>query len=128
MAKLGRKSLERLGTCHEDLQIIVHELIKVMDVSVICGVRGEQEQNKAFRDGKSNLQFPNSKHNRTPSEAVDVVPYPVDWKDIGRFERMVGAIQAIAIMKGIKIRVGADFKSFKDYPHIELVAASTAGE
>lgn len=120
MPKFGKKSKERLATCHQDLQDIMNDLIEVMDVSIICGHRGKEEQNKAFNEGNSKLQYPNSKHNKSPSLAVDVVPYPIDWNNLVAFERMCGIIEGIAYKRGIKIRLGRDF-SFKDFPHIELV-------
>ena len=120
MPKFGKRSLERLATCHPDLQIIAHELIKRMDVTVLCGYRGEEEQNEAFRRGASQLQYPESKHNQVPSRAIDLAPYPISWSDIPRFEKMLVFIKDIALEKDIKLRFGADF-SFKDYPHIELV-------
>jgi peptidoglycan LD-endopeptidase CwlK len=119
VAKFGAKSLERLSECHPDLQKIAHELIKEMDVTVLCGHRGEKEQNAAFVNGNSKLQYPRSKHNKVPSEAMDLAPYPVDFKDISRFVDMCKRIERIAKEQNVKIRLGRDF-SFKDYPHVEL--------
>ena len=65
--------------------------------------------------------WPNGKHNKKPSLAVDVVPYPVDWSDIERFIRFGWFVKGLAIGLGIKIRWGGDWKRFKDYPHFELV-------
>lgn len=120
MPQFGQKSLTKLAECHTDLQIILNDLIEVMDVTILCGTRGEAEQNEAFTSGKSKLQWPDSKHNSSPSMAVDIAPYPVDWNNIHTFERMCGIIEGIAFSRGIKIRLGRDF-SFKDYPHIELI-------
>ena len=120
MYKYGKKSLEKLATCHEDLQIIANELIKVMDVTILCGERGEEEQNKAYNEGKSKLQYPKSKHNKSPSIAIDLAPYPIDFENLDRFHRMNGIIEGIAICKGIKVRMGRDF-SFGDHVHTELV-------
>lgn len=82
------------------------------------------EQTQAFIAGRSRLQWPNSKHNKTPSEAVDIAPYNtelkgVDWTDIASFERMCKKIEQIASAFNIKLKLGRDF-SFKDYPHCEL--------
>ena len=117
--KFGKRSLERLETCHEDLQEICHELIQYMDVTVLCGHRGEKEQNAAFHAGRSKLMYPRSKHNITPSRAVDLAPWPIDWQDIKRFKEMTDHVVRIAKEKGIKVRMGRDF-SFKDWPHVEL--------
>jgi hypothetical protein len=120
MAKFGKKSLERLNECHYYLQVIANELIKEMDVTILCGHRSEKEQKKAFDDGFSKKQFPHSKHNSLPSMAMDVAPYPVDWNNIEKFEQMCDIIERIAKEKGISVRMGRSF-SFKDYPHVELV-------
>ncbi len=118
--KLSETGQKRLLECDERLRKIVNELLDHMDVSVLCGYRGEEDQNKAFQEGKSKLKFPMSKHNKKPSLAVDLAPFPIDWKDIGRFNRMLDKVQEIADKHKIKIRLGRTFK-FKDYPHIELV-------
>lgn len=118
--KFGQKSLDRLSECHEDLQKIAHELIKEMDVTVLCGFRGKEEQEQAFIQGKSKLRWPHSKHNKKPSLAMDIVPYPVDWNDMRRFIDMCSAIERIAKSLDIKILLGRDF-SFRDWPHCELV-------
>lgn len=131
MPKFGKRSKERLSTCCNSLQLIMNELILVMDVTILCGQRNEADQNKAFKEGKSQLQYPESSHNMYPSMAVDVSPYPIEWPDkkndsleeytrkLGRFERMCGIIEGIASTLGFKVRLGRDF-SFKDYVHTEV--------
>lgn len=119
MYSLSKKSQERLLECHPDLQLLMNELIKELDVTILCGQRGEKEQTDAFNGGFSKVQFPNSKHNKSPSLAVDVAPYPIDWNNIDRFNDMCDRIERIAKDKQIEIRLGRDFK-FRDYPHIEL--------
>ena len=119
MYKYGKRSMQRLDTVHEDLQSICHELIKHMDVTVLCGHRGEKEQNAAFNRGASKLQWPRSKHNSMPSRAVDLAPWPLDWDNIARFNEMCDLVEAIAKDLGVKVRMGRDF-SFRDYPHVEL--------
>ncbi len=119
MPKFSKRSKNNLAQAHPLLQKLFNEVIKHEDCSVICGYRGENEQNDAFKAGNSKLQYPASKHNRKPSLAVDVTPYPIIWDDIKGFERFVGIVKGIAIMMNIDIRLGADF-SFKDYPHFEI--------
>lgn len=118
--KFGKKSLERLRTCHDDLQLLCHAILEDMDITVLCGYRGEQEQNEAFAKGTSKLKFPKSKHNSYPSLAVDIAPYPVDFNDIQSFNKMCDIAEQKAEKMGIEIRLGRDF-SFRDYPHCELV-------
>lgn len=116
---LGKKSLNRLSTCDEKLQKLVKELSSKMEITVLCGHRGEADQEAAFKAGNSKLQYPNSKHNSLPSKAVDIAPYPIDWKDLKRFNEMCNKVESIAAKLGIKIRLGRTFK-FVDMPHVEL--------
>jgi len=117
----SKRSTERLGTCHRDLQTIFREVIKYVDVSIICGHREEDAQNKAYAEGNSNRHWPNSKHNSFPSLAVDVVPYPVDWNDMNRFYELHGVIVVIAEQMRIPIIWGGHWQNLIDLPHYELV-------
>lgn len=129
MPKFGKNSRARLATCHPDLQRLFNEVIEHYDCSVTCGHRSKEDQDKVFKEGKSKIQWPNSKHNKMPSLAADVIPYPVDWDDTRRFYMFVGIVRGIAAMLDIKIRCGADWdgdmevkdQNFHDLPHVELV-------
>lgn len=124
----GKKSLENLSQAHPDLQRLFNEVIKIYDCSVICGHRTEAAQNLAYAQGMSRVKWPNSTHNRTPSLAVDVVPYPLDWKDYKRFFYFAGIVMGTAHRLGIKVRWGGDFnmngiftdEKFVDLPHYQL--------
>lgn len=128
MPKFGNRSKYNLLSCDPSLVKLFNEVVKEFDCSVLSGHRGEYEQNHAFENGKSKLTYPSSKHNSMPSMAVDVVPYPVDWDDIGRFYYFIGYVKGIAHSMGIKIRSGADWDSdtevkdnkFQDFPHFEI--------
>ena len=120
---MNTKSLDRLKQCHPDLIRLIMRVDEIYPTHVICGYRGEEDQNKAFNEKKSQLKFPNSKHNKKPSLAVDVVSgngKVIAWSDLKSFEILSLTIEAIAEEMDIKIRLGRDFK-FKDWPHIELV-------
>lgn len=114
--KLSELSEKRLADCHDDLKKIVHELVKEMPIGVICGFRGEAEQNAAFKRGTSKLKFPHSKHNKIPSLAVDIAPLPIDWEARGRFVDMREKFLEVASRLGIKIRTIS-----WDLVHFELV-------
>lgn len=114
------RSIRRINECHADLQKIAFELIKEMDVVVLCGHRNKADQDAAYHDGKSKLKWPHSKHNSTPSRAIDLAPSPVDWSNTARFEDMCNRIARIAKKLKIEIRQGRDF-SFRDMVHQELV-------
>lgn len=121
MFKLSQMSKERLETCDERLITIVSDVLKVMDITVLCGHRRKEEQEKAFKEGKSRAHFGQSYHNATPSLAVDIAPYPVNWdvKD-PRWNIMCDLVLYIAGRYGIKVKLGRDFTNLKDYPHIEI--------
>lgn len=122
-------SKSKLETCHPELQRLFNEVIKYYDCSIICGHRTSEEQDEAFRTGKSLLRYPSSKHNKTPSLAVDVIPYPVDWKDMKRFYHFAGFVLGLATSMGIPVRSGLDWngnmnfkdENFHDAPHFELI-------
>ena len=84
MPRFGGTSKKRLNTCDEDLVDLFNEVIKYFDCTVLEGHRGKDLQNKYYDEGKSKVKFPYGKHNESPSHAVDVVPYPVDWNDTDR--------------------------------------------
>lgn len=120
MPSFSQKSKDKLATCHPTLQSVMNEAIKQYDFTVLCGHRGEQEQNAAFKNGSSMLQWPKGKHNKLPSHAVDVAPYPIDWDNIQRFRDLAVVVKACAEELGIAITWGGDWKRFTDYPHWEL--------
>lgn len=130
MATFSPQSLGRLGTCHEDLQRLFMRVVNGWDCTVLEGHRDKAAQNEAFRTGRSKLQWPNGNHNKKPSLAVDVAPYPIDWQDWKRFYAFGGYVLGIADHMGIGIRWGGDWngnrdfadQSFNDLPHFELEA------
>lgn len=117
MAKYNysKLSLKRIAECDPKLQQIAMELIKEMDVTVLCGHRGKEDQEKAVKMGTSKVHWPNSKHNKSPSLAIDIVPFPIQWKDLKPYEDMRARIGKIAKRLGIKIRTIS-----WDWPHTEL--------
>lgn len=128
MPAFGKSSLDKLATCDPRLQKVFNEVIKHFDCTVIEGHRGEAAQNKAFAEGKSKLKYPQGKHNKTPSLAADVLPYPIDWNDTNRMRYFAGFVVGIAATMGIKLRWGGDWNqntelkdnSFNDLPHFEI--------
>jgi peptidoglycan L-alanyl-D-glutamate endopeptidase CwlK len=120
MPSFSKRSTDNLATCHRDLQKVAHEAIKHFDFVVICGHRGKAEQQKAFREKKSKLQWPLSHHNKLPSLAMDCVPHPVDWNDKAAFEELAKVMKAAAEKVGVRITWGGSWKDFVDMPHWEL--------
>jgi peptidoglycan L-alanyl-D-glutamate endopeptidase CwlK len=119
--KFSERSLKNLAECHPDLQRIAHEAIKEFDFVVIEGHRGQKEQNEAFARGTSQLRWPRSKHNKSPSLAFDACPYPIDWQARARFLEMRRVVQRVAARLGIGVR----FISW-DLPHLELTGQIAA--
>lgn len=134
MPTFSKRSNERLNTCHDDLQRIMREVVKEFDCSILCGHRDEATQNRLLAEGKTQLSYPNSKHNSFPSMAVDVVPYPIDWRDRERFHYFAGYVMGVAerLRREGKIRSylrwGGDWdrdtevsdNNFDDLPHFEI--------
>ena len=121
---LGKASKLKLATCHPDLQRFAEELSAgidrgecdgVRDIMILCGYRGQKEQEEAFEKGTSKLRWPHSKHNHLPSQAVDIAPYPVEWNNIKAFEQLREYALKVADRVGVKLRIIP-----WDMPHFEL--------
>lgn len=117
----------RLATCHPELQRLFNDVVELRDCAILVGHRGEADQAAACAAGKSRTPWPTSNHNCTPSRAVDVAPYPVDWSDIDGFKEFAAFVQERAVALGISIRWGGDFKHLKDYDHFELTYDGLGG-
>lgn len=126
--KFGKRSKEKLKEAEPLLRELMCRALMTSnsDFSVICGHRTEEEQNEAYRKGYSKLKYPRSKHNKIPSMAVDVVPYPLDWSDIASFKELAEHIKSVwSTMEYEKatgdweLVHGGDWK-MRDYPHWEL--------
>jgi len=133
MPRFSDASKANLLTCHCGLQHLFNEVIKHYDCSVIDGHRGEADQNSYYLQKKSQLQYPESKHNKTPSRAVDVAPYPIEWhKTDGVYTKEMiffgGYVMGTAERMGINVRWGGDWNvnmqvgdnKFDDLAHFEL--------
>lgn len=128
MARFGKRSKERLSTCDTRLQAVFNEVIKHVDCSVLEGHRSGERQDKLYDEGRTKVKFPNGRHNKKPSRAADVTPYPVDWKDRERQTLFAGFVLGIANGMGINLRWGGDWDQdfmvhdnmFDDFPHFEV--------
>ena len=116
--KLGTRSLQSLSGVHPDLVAVVKRAIEIteVDFTVIEGVRNIDRQRQLYKAGNSTTM--NSRH--ITGHAVDMVPYPVDWDDLARFEVMAHAMDTAARELSISTVWGGDWKSFYDAPHFEL--------
>lgn len=122
-------SLKRLNGCHPLLQELMNDAINRFDFTILCGHRNKISQNMLYRNNRSKVYWPNSKHNVKPSEAIDIAPFPINWHDRERFIYLAGIILGIAYKKRIPIRWGGDWDNdtevkdnkFDDLGHYELV-------
>ena len=142
MYKFGKTSKEKLSSCHEDLQLIMSEVIKItnVDFGIAEGHRSIEKQKQYFKEGKSKIDGVNKKgkHNYNPSLAVDIYPYfdnGAKW-DNEHLSYLSGIIHAVSEMLfadgkiSHKVRWGGNWdmdgiilidQSFDDRPHFELV-------
>lgn len=120
MPRLSETSVRRLGTCDKRLIALFSSVIREVDCAIICGTRGQEEQDAAFAAGNSQVKWPNSKHNREPSLAVDVAFYPIEWDNIEKFEQFARVVKRHAEGLGIEVRWGGDWSGWKDRPHWEV--------
>tara|TARA_R110002020_G_scaffold45737_3_gene130654 strand:+ start:2703 stop:3095 length:393 start_codon:yes stop_codon:yes gene_type:complete len=128
MPKFGKTSKKKLQTCEKDLQLLFKEVVRNFDCTIVCGYRGEKDQNEAFKRGNSKVKYPKGRHNSTPSFAVDVAPYPIDWTDNDRFNYFAGYVMGVASQMGIELIWGGDWdgdtdlkdNAFDDLVHFEL--------
>lgn len=128
MPRFSKKSKTKLDTCDERLQDVFKEVVKHFDCTIIEGHRGKEKQNEAYKKGNSKLKYPHGKHNKIPSIAVDVIPYPIDWEDRERMSYFAGFVLGIARSKGITLRWGGDWdmdtkvkdNKFDDLVHFEI--------
>jgi peptidoglycan L-alanyl-D-glutamate endopeptidase CwlK len=147
MPKFGNRSINNLSGAHPEIQRLFNEVIKHIDCTVLCGHRGQAEQDAAFNAGNSKLRYPQSKHNKQPSLAADVMRWYADkpnvrWPDLKGLNpeelkkareyastaHFAGVVRGMALVLGIPIRWGGDWnRDFElqngddwDMPHYEL--------
>lgn len=129
--KLGKTSVERLEQVHPDLQKVMIKAFESLpfDVTITEGMRTLEKQKEYVAKGTSWTM--KSKHLKQPdgySHAIDVVPYPVDWNDLKRFDKMAEIVLKAAkdldvdvVWGGTWTRNANDTKSKKyDGPHFQL--------
>lgn len=137
MPSFGRRSRENLKEVHPFLVTLFKEVVKFYDCQVICGYRTPEKQKELYDTGFSRVL--DSKHQRSPAEAIDVIPYPftaADWKNTKRFYHFAGFVMATnyqmqrdgRLENGYEFRNGYDWdgdndlddQSFMDGCHFQL--------
>jgi len=131
MPRFGKRSKERLKGVDAKLQNVLNEVVKYFDITIIEGLRSQERQNELVAQGKSKTKF--GKH--VEGKAVDIAPYPIDWKARDDFHYLGGFMLGMAASMGIKIRWGGDWNasslfkgqrttkdnSFDDLVHFEIL-------
>ena len=107
MPKFGRRSRERLKGVDARLVSVLNEVVKYFDITVIEGLRSQERQNELVKQGKSKTKF--GKH--VQGKAVDIAPYPIDWKARDDFHYLGGFVLGIAAKLGVNVRWGGDWSS-----------------
>ena len=141
MPQFGSASRAVLDTVRPELVKTLEIVVIEFDITALEGRRSWDRQAELLRQGKTTKGPGESRHNppKLPdgtedhdwlSDAVDVAPYPIDWKDAKRFIYMAGLIIGVGRTLGFNIRWGGnwdedqviiDDQSFDDLPHFEYV-------
>ena len=141
MPRFSINSKNKLKSCREELQILFNSIILDFDCTIIEGHRSIERQIRLFDLGKSKLKL--GKHNKNPSEGIDVGPYisgrGIPWpdkknktyiKDLALFYYFSGWVMSRAKNLNILIRWGGDWdrdfdltdQTFDDLVHFELIS------
>jgi len=141
MPHYGNTSRNNLSTCERDLQTVMNEVILHVDCSIVFGHRSVELQNELYQKGRTDGKVTDiskvvtyldginkkSKHNYSPSKAVDVIPYPGGYQATDfQWGFLLGVVQAVSnrffIEGKIKqqVELGAFWKTLIDRPHIQI--------
>lgn len=138
---LSKISHQRLAGVNPKLVAVVERAIQIttQDFVVLCGVRTLAEQKKLYAQGRTapgKIVTWTLKSRHLPAadglgRAVDLCPYPIDWDDLKKFDKIADAMFAAAKELGTPIRYGADWdmdgvrreRGESDSPHFELASA-----
>lgn len=155
---LGQRSLSRLDGVHPDLVRVILKAAAIADpaddFTILEGLRSREQMMVNYGKGRTAAQLAakgipakyaqpgaakvtwlanpfNSKHAKQAdgySHAVDAAPFPIDWNNAARFDRLAKLILKAAQIEGVQVRWGADWdadgkpreRGETDSPHFEL--------
>ena len=123
MNKISSRSIKNIQGIDHRLSLIVGMVLARgnVDLTITCGLRSLEDQQKAFKNGFSKLDGVNKKSKHQIGKAIDFIPYPFNgWDDIESFKKVGEELKLCADYLGIKNSYGGDWKTFKDYPHFQL--------
>lgn len=130
--KFSKSSLEKLEGVHPILVDLCFKVLQHWDCTVIYGKRTLSEQAELYAKGASKTM--KSYHLVQPdgfAYAVDIAPYPIDWKNKKRYYYFAGVMITLAremLPEGYYLRWGGnwdgdedlDDQTFMDLVHFEL--------
>jgi peptidoglycan L-alanyl-D-glutamate endopeptidase CwlK len=120
MTNPAERTQKNLRGVHPDLVKVINEALKTTTTPFIVteGLRTATRQKELVAAGASKTL--NSRH--LTGHAVDIVPVingKVCWKTPA-FKAPLDAIRAAAKKLKVNVEFGADWRTFKDYPHVQL--------
>ena len=127
----GPRSKRVYNQLHPHLQEMCDYLLQnISDVSLITGHRDEATQNSLY-PAYTKVKWPNGSHNKYPSLAVDLQPYPYPQNEQNLREQLTyiaGRVVQWGIHTGVDIRWGGDWNrngditdnGFDDLFHFEV--------
>ena len=131
--KLGKTSLARLQGVDETLVNVVKRAIEIseVDFTVLEGVRTLERQRELYAQGRTEpgkIVTWTMKSRHIEGKAVDLVPYPLDWNDLEKFNKIKDAMFQAARELDVNLRWGADWDGDGNYrengeydsPHFEI--------
>ena len=147
MPSFGKTSENNL--IHVDYRLVrlFRKVVENFDCTILSGYRSPSEQYDLYKKGRAEIdgvwQIVDksqvvtykdgykkiSLHNYgPPSLAVDVTPWPIDWKDKARLSYFAGYVKSVAFTMGYNVKWGADWnqdthieeETFKDWPHFQI--------
>lgn len=144
--RLGFRSQQKLEGVHPTLVKVIERALQLstIDFSVLEGVRTEARQKELYNQGRVTAGpivtwTLKSRHFKQPDgygHAVDLVPSPVDWNDLKKFDAIAAAMFAAAKELGVDLRWGADWdqdgnkreRGETDSPHFEFAGMVAAAK
>lgn len=116
--EFGKRSIEKISTCHPDLQKVMHLAISRsrVDFGISEGERSVERQQDLFHQGKSKIDgvTKKGKHNYSPSLACDIYAYHPDPATRRKIIYDTGSLCYIA---GIVISCAEELKSKGEITH-----------
>lgn len=130
MKRISNRSKINLKNVDERMSLIVGAVLARgnVDFTVTSGFRTVQEQKSLYAQGRTksgkkvtNADGVKNKSRHQSGKAIDIIPYPFKgWDDVESFREVAEEFKYVAKHFNVEIEWGGDWKSFKDYPHLQL--------